>query len=504
MRCVWAVGVVLEGWTLAAAQGTPCDRIVTFEDGKAPTRVVHVAPPPAGSDAAGDGSEVAPFATIGRAARGATPGTAVRIHAGVYAGGTFLTDLAGTAEAPIWIGGAPGEARPVIEGGGEGLHFVRPRYVVVHDLEVRGATANGINCDDGGEYDNPLAAHHVLFRNLFIHDIGGSGNQDGLKLSGLNDYWVLDCEIARCGGNGSGSGIDHVGCHRGLIARCFLRDLSGNAVQCKGGSEDIEIRWCRMVEAGERAVNIGGSTGLEFFRPPVSAGAPNAEARGIRVVANVIEGASAAIAFVGCVDSLAANNTIVTPHTWIFRILQETTSGGGYEFLPCAGNAFVNNLVYFERADLSTYVNIGPNTAPETFLFAHNLWHAFDNPGASAPNLPAPEIGGIVGLDPLLENPAAGAFAIGAASPAAGAGRAPAVAAADVASTCYRTPPSIGAYEIPCDADCDGSGRLGLADFQCFRAAYVAGEAAADCNDDGLIALDDFICFREAYVAGCG
>jgi len=65
----------------------------------------------------------------------------------------------------------------------------------------------------------------------------------------------------------SGSGIDHVGCHHGLLALNHLHDMSGNAIQCKGGSEDLEIRWNHMVDAGQRAVNMGGSTGFEFFRP---------------------------------------------------------------------------------------------------------------------------------------------------------------------------------------------------------------------------------------------
>ena len=39
----------------------------------------------------------------------------------------YLSGLAGTAAAPIWIGGAPGESRPVIDGGGEGLHLTRAK-----------------------------------------------------------------------------------------------------------------------------------------------------------------------------------------------------------------------------------------------------------------------------------------------------------------------------------------------------------------------------------------
>lgn len=487
--------------TARASGSDGCAQITTFEQGRSATREIHVAV--GGSNSVGDGSEASPYATIAFAAAEATPGTAVMIHAGTYPGGTFLTDLAGTAEAPIWIGGAPGESRPLISGGGEGLHLVRPKYVIVHGLEFAGAASNGINCDDGGEYANPLAAHHVVFRNLSIHDVGGSGNQDGLKLSGLNDFWVLDCEISRCGGAGSGSGIDHVGCHRGLIARCFLHDLSANAVQCKGGSEDLEIRWCVMDEAGHRAVNIGGSTGLEFFRPPVSDDEPNAEARNIRVVSNVIRGGQAAVAFVGCVGSVAANNTIITPHNWILRILQETTTGGGYTFLPCGENRFENNLVYFERADLSVHVNIGPNTAPATFVFANNLWYAYDDPGASAPNLPVPETDGVVGENPGLADPAGGDWSIGPDSPAAAAGLSPGAAPADIAGTCYRDPPSIGAYELPCEADCDRDGELGVGDFTCFRAMFLRGDPAADCDSDGELAVSDFGCFRQRFLAGC-
>ena len=180
----------------------------------------------------------------------------------------------------------PGEARPVIEGGADAMHLVRPRYVVIHDLEIRNQTANGLNVDDGSEYANPDAARYLVFRNLYIHDIGSGGNQDCLKLSGLNDYFVLDSRFARCGGGGSGSAVDHVGCHRGLLARNLLEDLQGNGIQSKGGSEDIEIRWNRVNNGGQRGVNLGGSTGTEFFRPPLTAGS-NFEARNIRAIANV-------------------------------------------------------------------------------------------------------------------------------------------------------------------------------------------------------------------------
>lgn len=428
----------------AAVPPGACGDISTFADGLTPAAELHVAE--MGNDTTGDGSSSSPYATIEHAAGLATPGTAVVVHAGTYAGDAYIADLAGSAGAPIWIGGAAGEARPVISGGGNALHLVRARYVIVHDLEVTGQSANGINCDDGGDYANELATHDLIFRNLYIHDVGSGGNQDCLKLSGLNDYYVLDSEFTVCGGGGSGSGVDHVGCHRGLLARNHFHGLGGNAVQSKGGSEDIEIRWNRVIDAGERGLNMGGSTGFDYFRPPVPDMAQPYEARDIRAVANVFEGAVVPLAFVGCVDCLAANNTIVNPTNWLLRILQETTSLSGYDFLAASNCTFINNLVYFDRSAISTYVNIGPDTAPDTFTFTTNLWYAHNNPADSEPtNLPVVETGGIYGQDPAFST----GWQIDGTSPAAGAGTAVSGVVGDIHGTCYASPPSIGAYEVP-------------------------------------------------------
>lgn len=403
---------------------------------------------PSGNDTSGDGSAGKPFQTIAKGVQAASPGSAVRIHSGTYPGGAFLSGVSGSAAAPIWIGGVPGETRPVIDGGGEGLHLAKPRYLVLHDLEVKSSTQNGVNIDDGGEYANADASRFVLLKNLSIHDIGSNGNQDCLKLSGLNDFWVLESQFSHCGGGGSGSGIDQVGCHHGLIARSTFQTITGNAVQAKGGSEDIEIRACDLVDAGARGVNMGGSTGFEFFRPPLSTSSPNFEAKNIRLVANVIRGSEAALAFVGCVDCLAAHNTIVDPTHWLFRILQETTTSGGYTFLPASNGRFLNNLVYFDRSQLSTTVNVGPNTNAPSFSFQNNLWYAHDAPSSSAPSdLPASESAAVAGVDPAFTAAASGDFSIPKSSPASGKGSAAAGVAADKNGKCYAAPPSIGAYE---------------------------------------------------------
>lgn len=434
----------------------PCDTIRTFADDRLPLRELFVAP--SGSNTTGDGSRTKPFQTLTRALQGWRPGDAIRLLPGNYNGGLSLSNVRGTPAAPIWIGGVPGEALPVIRGGTSALQMSRVSYLVLENLSVIGATVNGVNCDDGGDYGNPDASHHLLFRNLQIQDIGTGGNHDGLKLSGINDYFVVGCAFQRM--SAGGSGIDHVGCHRGLIVGCSFVDMGSNAIQCKGGSEDIEIRGNRILNGGGRAVNIGGSTGFQFFRPPLVQPGANVEARNIRVLANLFTGSDAPLAFVGAVDCIAANNTVVSPRRWVVRILQETVSSGGYTFLPSASNRVVNNLIFYDRSVISTHVNVGGNTAPATFSFENNLWYAFNQPAQSRPALPVGERNGIYGADPRFRDAPAQDYSVETNSPAAAKGLKLGFLKSDLLMACYADVPSLGAFEAvpaaPLRADTDG------------------------------------------------
>jgi hypothetical protein len=332
----------------------------------------------------------------------AEPGDTILLAPGKYAGGLSRNRLQGTAEKPIVVAAADAARPPVIEGGSAGLHLSNPAFVELRGLVIEGARGNGLNIDDGGSADTP--AHHVTLRNLVIRDVGPDGNRDGAKLSGVDDFRVENCTFERWGSGGSA--IDMVGCHDGLIAGCTFKDArseQANGVQTKGGSRGVTVSRCRFENAGGRAVNLGGSTGLQFFRPKIE----GYEAQDITVEDCTFLGSSAPVAYVGVDGAVVRHCTIYRPTRWVARILQENTDA---RFVPSRRGEFANNLIVFRSDELRATVNVGGNTSPETFTFSGNAWHCLDRPANTRRfvQLPVAETGGKYNLAPRFQDPAAG------------------------------------------------------------------------------------------------
>ena len=342
-------------------------------------------------------TEVRDDASLRAALQSAKPGTHILIAPGRYRPGVWVENRQGTADQPIIIEGSDEKSAPLFEGGVEALHFARCSYITLRNIAVRKQTDNGINIDDGGAIDIPV--HHIVLEKIRVTDIGPQGNHDAIKLSGVDDFQVRDCQVEGWGGQS----VDMVGCHRGLIDGCKFLGKKGfsqdTGPQCKGGSSQIAIRRCLFLDGGVRAVNIGGSTGLQFFRPRGAL----YEAKDITVEGCTFSGSQAPLVFVGVDGAVVRYNTIYHPSKWVMRILQETTEKG---FVPCRNGRFEHNLVVFRRADVQVFVNVGPHTQPETFQFAKNLWYCEDRPEASKPVLPVMERGAVYGVDPRLEAPA--------------------------------------------------------------------------------------------------
>jgi hypothetical protein len=170
-------------------------------------RQLHVAP--TGADTS-PGTAAAPLRTIAAAlaaARRRGPGTEILVHAGTYRE-TVTIDFSGTPQGWYGLRGYPGE-RPVIAGsdGWELLHLKGASYVLVEGLELSGSKLgtrtqdgswigsredlfrwgtrfqaclpSGENCGTGLQIGGnaEAAIHHVVVRDLVVHDFPGGGIQ---------------------------------------------------------------------------------------------------------------------------------------------------------------------------------------------------------------------------------------------------------------------------------------------------------------------------------------
>lgn len=369
------------------------------------------------------------YATLEQASQSALPGDTLQFANGVHAGGGYILGLQGTSTEWITIRGEQAGSA-IIRGGSNGFQLSDPRYLRIEDLVFEAQTGNGLNIDDGGTIETP--AHHLEIRNCEWRAMNATGNNDQLKMSGIDDFSVTSCRFFD--GAAGGSMIDMVGCHRGVFSDNLFQNAGSNCIQNKGGTSEIVIERNRFLQGGQRAINIGGSTGLQFFRPP----GVDYEASNISVYSNFFEGSVAPIAYVGAINSRVINNTIIRPERWAIRILQESVEG----FQPAGNNSFINNIVVFSSTQPA--INIGSNTAPETFTFSNNLWYNPDNSSWTGPNTPVSEPGRILGQDPGFADLE---YHLSSTSPARGAGLSVDSPQVDLYYAQFASPRSIGAVE---------------------------------------------------------
>jgi hypothetical protein len=383
--------------------------------------------------------EVCPICEIRNvqeAANEALPGDTILIRAGIYTERNYISNLQGAPDKWITITAASGE-EVIFRGQTTSIQFSDPAYLEISNLIFEGQTANGLNIDDGGSYDTP--AKFIRISNCEWRYINATGNNDMLKMSGVDNFWIYNCSFKS--GSPGGSGIDMVGCHNGVIEKCKFENQGSNSIQTKGGSRNITIQKNLFINGGLRSLNIGGSTGLEYFRPQNA----DYEAAEIFVYSNIFVGSQAPIAFVGAVNCEVINNTIYLPTKWAIRILQETTLD---RFQKCGQNAFINNIVYVSNSSANPVVNIGPNTEPETFIFSNNLWFNKDNPNWAGPNLPVSETNSLVNINPLLTEDAEIGVTIDKSSPAQAKGLTVEHPLEDYLGNLFNNPRSIGALEV--------------------------------------------------------
>jgi hypothetical protein len=348
-----------------------------------------------------------PYPNLQSAANVSHPGDTILFHAGTYPGGEYISGLQGTDSNWITIL-AENQGGVIIQGGSNAWQLSDPAYIKIEGFVFQGQTGNGVNIDDAGSYNTP--ADRITISNCIFRDMNASGNNDLLKLSGVDHFKVEHCTFLN--GASGGSGIDMVGCHNGIIEQNRFGNMGTNAIQMKGGSQYITVERNFFKHCGDRTLNLGGSTGLAYFRPQDA----TFEAADLNVYSNIFIGSEAPIAYVGSTRVKVVNNTFYLPERWVVRILQETVDPT--RFIACGDNYFENNIIY--QGNISTETNIGSNTRPQSFIYNNNFWYNYQNPSWAGPSIPVTDPGLIKNQDPQFTDISNDDFSIGTGSPATG------------------------------------------------------------------------------------
>ena len=362
LMCATAAGVALAGVVVAAAGG-----------GAGPV-------------------EVSSTGALKRALRRAKPGQRILLAGGMYKGGLWVGKVRGKAGAMIEVAAKDPANPPVFRGGTMGFEMADCSYVRLRGLVAEQAEMNNLQF---------WRSHHIVIQDCISRNVKGRGNCDGIKLTAVTDFLIYNCTVTKWGGEGSG--IDMVGCGRGLIARSRfsypgLKGQTANAVQPKCGAFNIGVYRCRFDDASLRAVQFGGGIGAgRINRYDYTGKLKQTGYSGIDQVAmgNVIVSGGAAVTYASAARCAFEYNTVVNPTRYVMRILFE----GGAE--PTADSTFARNLIVYGK--LISVANVGPRTKPKSFTFADNYWFKRLEPGKSIPKLPAAEKSPAGGKDPKLD-----------------------------------------------------------------------------------------------------
>jgi hypothetical protein len=281
----------------------------TFADGKTPAQTLWVQ---GGAAVGGDGSQAQPFASLAEAALVATPGTELRVVGEVESHSQIT--LKGTADAPIFISGAPGAKLRGVSSAA--LKLAASSYVVVQDLELYESPNHVLHFD---------FSDHLMLRRLHVH----RATTACLKGSQSSNIYVEDSDFHGAaelpGGNPvSAQVLDWVGVNGGHILRNKLHDGPTILVMLKGGTSDLLVAYNEIYDQlggnSSAALHLGQWTDSAYFQPA------NADYEAARVVAfaNLIRDVEGPpFAFQGCEDCAAVHNTM-----W------NTTGGQLIRYLP--------------------------------------------------------------------------------------------------------------------------------------------------------------------------
>jgi hypothetical protein len=282
----------------------------------------------------------------------------------------------GTPDAPIIIKGVDPNNPSVIDAERYGLRLLDPRYVRIMNVEIIGATINGLSLEGSttGEKEVSGPSGRVIIRNVSITDTGPRGQRHAILLQRLEGANIEGCTIDGWGG----SGVEVVACTEVTIEDCRFtgkEDYSQvSGVRLRAGTDRATIQRCTFTNVGDQGVCIGGGSKMEeFATPPPSPADPDScfEASRVNVLRCVFRRGRCALAFAAAEGATVRNCTIVRPSQAVISVRREQKDP---RFGAAANCVFGSCIITWQPGDLKTLAHLGKDSAAEGLTLEENIW----------------------------------------------------------------------------------------------------------------------------------
>jgi len=369
-------------------------------------RVIHVAVN--GSDSSGDGSQAKPFASLVRASQGSQPGDRIVLHQGTYRpSANMYVSVQGTAERPIWIGGADGE-KVIIDGSSAQvpqwqslLTIGNSNHVVVDNIELANSPQAGLGVWESTNvviqrnivHDTYLAGIPVSGENITVaanrvyraalSNLNGRQEPGGWPAA-INTYGYSKglCRNIRFVGNEVhdiwGEGIIALSADGVLVEDNRVRDTfsmllyvdNARNVRLNRNHLMVTTDTYNRLNWPRRAHGVG--LGVEYYD-----GAPQVALNNIVISNNIMAGIHSGVVFWSDGRNTTPNNTY--SNIQVLHSVMKDLRGSVLEFHPLVAGAtppagcVLANSVLYGRAGTSAdgMLNLAH---PGAWSFSHNNW----------------------------------------------------------------------------------------------------------------------------------
>lgn len=316
---------------------------------------------------------VAPGDNWERLAESLRPGDEIVLMPGRHRG-AHLRHVAGTGRRPITIRGLTLDRPALIDADQEGIALVAPKYVVIRDLVITGASINGITIAPDPDGDGVPVSVHI--RNVTVRETGPNGRRHAIQVVDASNIVIEQCVIEGWGG----AAVDLVNCRQVEIRDTRMTALPRHgqqvAVSARGGCQRVLVADCDIVGPCGPAVRLGGTgdtlltATAAFEAAPEPAGKPAPEAMHCQVLRCRIRDCVVPFELRNARDCMLRNLTIERPRRAVLLIDPDADG----TTVPSTGLIFSRSIVTWEPGDLSWMAVAGPKADPMPITFDQNLW----------------------------------------------------------------------------------------------------------------------------------